>query len=153
MTTLENIKAQIEETHRDRQIYGAEPGIVEKGTAHGFPYMVVTFGSHPCAYVAVDERHPLHGVRYDGNYDLFDEIEVHGGVTFTDRKPCFCEESNLWWIGWDYNHYRDYNARMMRDFPGYGMFEPLRKWTLHEILMDVESAARKLKEMELGYDT
>lgn len=39
-------------------------------------------------------------------YDPSDNLEVHGGVTFTDGTPIGAEE-NTNWIGFDLNHYSD----------------------------------------------
>lgn len=133
----------------ERWIYNAKPGIVDMGTAFDLPYVVITFGSHPCAYVAVQPGHPVYGKSYYDNPDMFSSIKVHGGVTFTNRNPCFCEESDLWWVGWDYNHYGDYNAKMVAGIPVYGLMgDPQRMWMLPEIYMDIRTAARRLKEME-----
>lgn len=63
-----------------------------------------------CGYAAVPPGHPLHGADYG---DLGD-IEVHGGLTYSD--PCageIChvpkpgEPDDVWWFGFDCAHAYD----------------------------------------------
>ena len=66
-----------------------------------------------CGYVGVAEGHPLFGT--DG-----DDLEVHGGVTFTstcsdegDESEAIChvpgegDPDHVWWFGWDCGHASD----------------------------------------------
>lgn len=51
-----------------------------------------------CGYVGVDSSHPLYTQEYnDAGFD------VHGGLTFSGKM----EDSDLWWFGFDTNHYND----------------------------------------------
>ena len=56
----------------------------------------------PCGYVAIPEDHPLYEVMYD---DYEDFVNVHGGVTFTDRVPGI----DGWLVGFDMAHAGDFD--------------------------------------------
>jgi hypothetical protein len=58
---------------------------------------------HRCAYVRVPPGHPLHGRPYDEAANL----EVHGGITFSEEEPCVEEDGKGWWFGFDFAHYGD----------------------------------------------
>jgi uncharacterized protein YbaR (Trm112 family) len=75
---------------------------------------------HLCGYVVIPQDHVLFGVDYLSK--IFqeitnDEIEVHGGVTYTGRiKSNYkikempeCFNVNDWLIGFDCNHFMDYS--------------------------------------------
>ncbi len=51
-------------------------------------------------YVAVPSDHPLCGE----HAVLHTDLEVHGGVTFSDRREA---RGSLWWIGFDCWHLHD----------------------------------------------
>jgi len=67
-----------------------------------------------CGYVGLPPSHPWHGREYR---DVEDEIEVHGGLTFSDRcmeglpenqGVCHVPEpgrpADVWWLGFDCGH-------------------------------------------------
>lgn len=80
----------------------------------GLPCLAVRGGYHGawCGYVGVAEGHPW----FKEEYDEHEDVEVHGGLTFSD----FCAEENkehgvchipdageperLWWFGFDCMH-------------------------------------------------
>lgn len=51
-----------------------------------------------CGYVGVPETHPLYRKTY---YDL-DDIDVHGGLTFSDFSSW--DEEDVWYFGFDCAH-------------------------------------------------
>jgi len=59
-----------------------------------------------CGYVAIPKGHKLYGKDYD---ELMD-IDCHGGLTYSknymDFHP-YNSSQDLWWIGFDCNHYGD----------------------------------------------
>lgn len=77
---------------------------------HGFPCLLRRAPSGGwCGYVAVAPGHPWHGIE-----PRYDEAEVHGGVSFTGacsgeicHVPEPGEPDDVWWIGFDCNHYGD----------------------------------------------
>lgn len=65
------------------------------------------FGA-PCGYVFVPEGHPLYG---DSHLDAKDELDVHGGVTFTGVIE---EDPGLGWaVGFDMAHSFDVEYSML----------------------------------------
>lgn len=64
-----------------------------------------------CGYSAVNPGHPLHGVNYMDACDGAREIEVHGGLTYSDlcsggicHVPQPGEPDDVWWFGFDCGH-------------------------------------------------
>lgn len=54
-------------------------------------------------YVGVPPGHPWYGI----NYNSID-VDVHGGLTFSEHKLPFCElDDEIWWVGFDVCHYGD----------------------------------------------
>lgn len=53
-------------------------------------------------YIGLPKDHPWYGKHYD---DI--DVDVHGGLTYSeDHKPKH-EPDGLWWIGFDTGHYQD----------------------------------------------
>ena len=92
------------------QIYTGEKctKILEKNTHKGMEYLIVTYGSHPCCYVEIPENHYLFGKSYYEDEEI-DSINCHGGITFASRRNFGFGEN--YYIGWDYNHFGDYNTK------------------------------------------
>ena len=68
------------------------------------PYKISPLG-HRCGYVKIPSNHHFYQKNYnwiDDNYD----IEVHGGLTFSEEKVGSFSE-NGWYIGFDCAHYGD----------------------------------------------
>lgn len=70
-----------------------------------------------CGYVAVPPGHPLHGQTSEDPKSKAHDLDVHGGITFTDScneggKICHVpqpgEPDNVWWFGFDCAHGGDY---------------------------------------------
>ena len=91
--------------------------ILDKGFFKDYEYIILSLGSHPCAYVCIDSNNPFYNQDYD---DI--PIDVHGGLTFADNtlyrvlqysEKYKCDTLQTikrdWIIGWDYGHYGDYN--------------------------------------------
>ena len=108
-------------------IYKEDPSyeILDQGKYNGRKYYIISYGSHPCAYVENIEG-------YDG-YDEIEEISVHGGVTFNGTKE------NTHVIGWDYAHCCDY--------VGYLPNSDGKKWTTSEIKEEVFKVIDQLEEL------
>jgi hypothetical protein len=58
---------------------------------------------HRCGYVRVPPTHPLYGKPYDETENL----EVHGGITFSEQEACVEEDGKGWWFGFDFVHSGD----------------------------------------------
>lgn len=114
--------------------------IVRKGSYKGLRYFI-TFsqGAWYCAYVVI----PKKSVFYK-NTNWCDEpligLDVHGGVTFTDRHPFV---NNRWCVGWDYAHYGDFNGPMI------GLFhENVHIWTPEEIENECKCAIDQIVKID-----
>lgn len=71
-------------------------------THAGLECWIVSHGSWKNGYVAVEKDHPYFGKQYTS---IDDEIEVHGGLTFSDE---FVDgDKSLWVFGFDTAHSGD----------------------------------------------
>ena len=82
--------------------------VLNRGRYKGYEYCIVSYGSYPCAYIAVPEGHPTNGMIWDDFYKKYSlgEHEAHGGFSFSCKSGWFVGEP--WTFGWDYAHYGDY---------------------------------------------
>lgn len=116
-----------------------EKDVLHKGNYKGFDFAIISYGTHPCAYVKLPNEHKYFGKNYD---DI--PIECHCGLTYSDSNllPDLFESG--WWIGWDYAHCYDYSGYMM----GFDSFTNNRKWQTSEILSEVENVINQLVKGE-----
>jgi len=82
--------------------------LLASGEYKGYKYYIVSMGTHPCAYIEI----PKNSKYYMKHYDLIDDINCHGGLTFS-QQYLFLEDEKLlidhtWFIGWDYAHFGDF---------------------------------------------
>lgn len=112
-----------------------------RGTSKdGYQYIVLSYGTHPCGYVALPKKHKLNGVDYDDVNELCSEDytdNVHGGFTFS-REGLHDYIHNRWVLGWDYNHYGDKNGFI--DIDG-------REYTVMELFDDALNAIELLRRL------
>ena len=57
---------------------------------------------YACGYVGVPPDHPWYKKDYD---DI--EVDVHGGLTWSDNSVGDEPANELWWVGFDPAHYGD----------------------------------------------
>lgn len=102
------------------------------GTFLGYPYLIISNGTHPCCYVQVPKGHEYYGKEWE---DI--DILCHGGITFSQTNTdC--------WIGWDYAHVDDqYGAD---DFI---LNRKGKKWTTEEMLEEIKNVINQLKALEV----
>lgn len=88
-----------------------------------------------CGYIYLPVGHPVHGLDYD---DLsYEEIDVHGGWTYSDS------EGEAWCVGFDCNHYYDYAPGMA------GLRDSRQDYrTIGFVTKELERTAKQFKEME-----
>lgn len=110
-----------------------------------------------CGYVAVPPGHLLHGADYS---DLEEhggvEIEVHGGLTYSDRcagrichVPAPGEPDDVWWFGFDCAHGWDVCPMHDATYRRFGMapspfFEGRYYRDVAYVRAEVERLARQL---------
>lgn len=110
--------------------------VLDKGKEGKFNWAIVSYGTHPCAYVRIPKGHKLYGKSYDGM-----RIDCHGGLTFAGEL-CFDLFEGNFWIGWDYVHAGDY--------AGYYMDNPKlndgsdKKWTTAEIKKHIMNVIKQI---------
>lgn len=116
--------------------------ILDEGVYDGFHYVILSLGSHPCAYIELPNTHKYYGKDYD-NVPIY----CHGGLTYSDVEGIVFPKDNPshrdgYWIGWDYAH--------LGDFYYYGTphieFDIFsKKWTTEEIFEEVKDVIKQLK--------
>lgn len=90
------------------------------------------FGSW-CGYVAIPPDHTAHG----WDYGELEEIEVHGGLTYSQgclgtpgegvcHVPAEGDKDDVWWLGFDCGHAWDDNWMMAAILTGV----PMGGWTM-----------------------
>lgn len=107
-----------------------------------YDYVIVSYYTHPCAYINIPFGHPF----YEKKYDKI-PVECHFGLTYSsgwllEHTP---DEKSGWWIGWDYAHYTDYA-------PYYSEAEValmnLHKWTTEEVAAEAREVIQQLINKE-----
>lgn len=100
--------------------------VLKTNTHAGYHYIIISYGTHPCAYVDLPKKHPWYELKYD-------EIPVkcHGGLTYSEKNDKF------WRIGWDYAHCDDYSPLY------FNSPENFKKWTVEEIVKECESVCNQ----------
>ena len=121
--------------------------VLSAGYIGDFPYLIMNFGHHPCCYIGVPENHTYWGKAYDEvnldvhGYCTFSE-QAHNALTFDFIPPKY------WVLGWDYGHFNDFSGIYLyehdRLLPFYERERKKKKWTIKELLKDVEQAALQL---------
>lgn len=69
--------------------------ILDRGNYKGYDYLVMSYGTHPCAYVKLPKNTAD---------DIINKIRCHGGITY-DKLGDDCRV-----IGWDYAHCNDFDG-------------------------------------------
>lgn len=66
---------------------------------------IITFANNwYCGYVVIPVGHPLYEVHYDDTYNSNMDVEVHGGLTYSDTTIL---KTGEWLLGFDCNHFMD----------------------------------------------
>lgn len=112
--------------------------ILDVGTIDGYDYVIMSYGTHPCAYVKTQNE----------QYVDENDIDVHGGITFNGGRDFGCGRNH--YIGWDYAHCGDYCGLDMMLPPEYITDD--KKWTTEEILEDVKDVIKQLKKQREEYE-
>lgn len=116
-----------------------EAQIKYKGNYKGYRYVVLSLGSHPCAYVKVPNNSRIRTLSCD---NIEESIAVHGGVTFYgDLTRVGIGSIDDYYIGWDYAHCDDY--MLISSYTSNG-----KKWELDEVVEECISAVKQLIELE-----
>lgn len=118
--------------------------ILEHGVCFGLFYWIISYGTHPCAYIMI----PKNNKYFEKDYEEID-IDVHGGLTYSDKYLPFeikNSETKCWYIGWDYAHFGDYagyEERLSKELRVGG-----KKWTTQEIKEEVRDVCYQIIKNE-----
>lgn len=124
-----------------------KPNTLFEGEYEGFSFLILSFGTHPCAYVELNPKSPYFG---DGMDNI--ELPVNGGVTYSDfRNPLTGESCKNYWIGWDYAHWGDYTGFYEADKQIEkninGKITPFKKWTTSQIYSEIKDAIEEINKL------
>ena len=97
--------------------------ILAEGTYKDYKWYIVSYRTHPCAYIVTKMNDPC----YKKPYSQIN-LDVHGGLTYSEYGLKNIIEDTEWVIGWDYAHYGDYTPYSV---------EKNKKWTTIEICYDI----------------
>jgi hypothetical protein len=110
--------------------------VIKKDTYKNHMYVIYSvMGSHPTAYVRVNEGEKWYDVDYDKISFTWPGCNPHGGFTFSDfvNEESF-GEPGAYWVGWDYAHFGDYKSYPLDGI--LSMIDGAKKWTIEEIEAD-----------------
>lgn len=118
-----------------------DPKILYRNAYKGYEYIIVSYGTHPCCYIGLDEHHKYYAVDYD---DI--DLDVHGGLTYSGTLRHVIDNiADKWYIGWDYAHYGDRtgNDHHFKHIPiGYSLDHT---WKTRELIKECVDAIDKLE--------
>lgn len=115
--------------------------VLERGKYIGYEYIILSLGTHPCAYICLDENEMFYGKHYDEI-----DINCHYGLTYSEPHLYFGEYSekykcivktsikDKWVIGWDYAHYGD----------RYGGIDDGTNWTTQTIKLECKQVIQQI---------
>ncbi len=102
-----------------------------------------------CGYVGIKEGHPSYGKHY---FEMPDEIEVHGGLTYADKANTegwlipTDETDNTWFFGFDCAHsYDEVPCSLMPFFQEYATYK-----NISYVKNECKKLADQLKLIEDG---
>lgn len=127
--------------------YGKERKIelLCKDKYKNYNYYILNLGTHPTAYIEIPKEDKLYRKSYDEIYRIGCDIDVNGGLTYSDNELMGISSDN-WFIGWDYTHCNDYcgyEEDMPESIRTYG-----KKWTTKEIIDECKNAIDQIIEFE-----
>ena len=110
-----------------------------------YNYYILNLGTHSTAYIEIPEGNKLYGKDYNEIYDMGYDIDVHGGLTYSDDKLMGIK-SKSWFIGWDYAHAGDYTG-YNELFSSNLLMNEEKKWTTEEIIKECEHAIDQISDL------
>lgn len=113
-----------------------------EGNYKGYDYKILSYGTHPCAYIACTGK-----IKDLKSYDDF-MVDVHGGATYLGDL----DEGSQTYVGWDYAHGGDYlgtDAIYEFDEDMKKYVASKKRWTTEEILEQVYSAIDEIVDSDI----
>lgn len=104
----------------------------------GYKVLIISYFTHPCAYIGLPSGHLYELV----DYDYVRHIDCHGGITYGGDHHLIVKElqDSGWFLGWDYAHGGDWCGSC--SIPGD------KKWTTMEIINECMSVVDQLIEIQ-----
>lgn len=130
-----------EMVYQDKWLTLDQTIILAEGYYKGYEYFVVSYGIHPCAYIALREGQPFYKAGLCEDVD----VNCHGGCTFVDWGYKNLFDSNYKVIGWDYGHYNDFSGIFKK---GTFLNKSTKKWTTQEMIQECEHVIDQLYFLE-----
>lgn len=118
---------------------------LDKGTYNGIDYIIVSYGTHPCAYIRIPDTSKFYDVDRSDAPDELDSI-VHWGITWSGPLPNHLDTEPGFYYGWDYAHIDDFSGLDL-NFPS-DLQAGGKQWTTKEILDEVKAAIDILNVLE-----
>ena len=115
-----------------------EPQVLAHDIYNERDYYVVSYGTHPCAYIDLSDL--LNMTQKERKY-IEDSIECHGGITYSSAE-FVVPNTKGWYIGWDYAHCMDYVGFM----PNTDEIAS-KKWTTPEMVHECKKVIDQIAEM------
>jgi len=115
----------------------------------GYPCMIVrspVTGSL-CGYVGINSHQPRHP-DFQKHYETLSDIDVHGGLTFSNWRDERFEDKSIWWFGFDCAHLYDRSPAMEAHMPSIN-FEGCIYRDLPYVISEVAKLAAQLKLREI----
>ena len=120
--------------------------ILCRGIRKGYRFVIVSYGTHPCAYISLSGK--LKGLK---SYDDF-LPNVHGGATYLGTLDRVVGTRTVRYVGWDYAHGGDYigpdivyeGDEEMKEY-----IASKKKWTTEEILEEVYSVIDEIVDSDM----
>lgn len=122
-----------------------KPKILARDWYKGYEYLCISYGIHPCAYVAVAEGQPYYDAK---NYDDAWALPCHGGCTFVNKGYDNIISEDFTVLGWDYAHAGDFAGYYMRSPNLHEWNRDSKKWTTKELIRDCEHVIEHLYLLE-----
>lgn len=114
------------------------PEVLEDNYYKDYRYFIISYGTHPCAYIALSEGQPFYNV---ADYDSAD-IVCHGGLTYASwGYPKVVNESYKV-LGWDYAHCDDFTGNFLPSSKL--LIKGLKMWTTEEMVQDCKNVIDQL---------
>lgn len=115
---------------------------VKKGTYKGIKFYILSYWTHPCAYVLIDKKSKLYEINYHYINDIINDC-VNWWFTYSEYWLWKYVDKEYWVLWWDYAHSWDY----------FWWYNPLvgweihwKKWTVEEILEQIHDCIDKIQE-------
>lgn len=129
-----------EMVYQDKWLTLDQTIVLAEGYYKGYEYFVVSYGVHPCAYIALREGQPFYKAGLCEDVD----VNCHGGCSFVEWGYKNLFDSNYKVIGWDYGHYDDFSGLYSNSV----LNRLTKKWTTQEMIQECEHVIDQLYFLE-----